>query len=63
MKALLVGFIFLVLAAILLSIGFLLFPLLIFLILFLRIIFAAVFILFSIWLLGKVIIYVWEKIK
>lgn len=63
MKALLAGFIFLVLTAILMSAGYLLFPLLIIFVFFLRIIFAAVFILCAVWLLGKIIIYVLEKLK
>ena len=63
MKAFLVGFIFLVAVGMLSGVGLLLFPLVIVLGLFLRVIISFLFLLFSIWLLGKFIIFVWEKIS
>lgn len=63
MKAFLVGFIFFILTSVLLSMAFLLYPLLLVFVFFLRIIFVAIFTLCAIWLLGKAIIYMWEKIK
>ena len=63
MKAFLLGLIFLFAVAILSGLGFLLFPLLMILVLFLRIIIAFFLVLFAIWLLGKFIIWVWESLK
>ncbi len=63
MKAFLVGIIFLVMVAIFTGIGLLLFPLLIVMAWFLRVIFIAILVLLAIWLLGKLIVFVWEKIK
>ena len=63
MKAFLVGFLFLILVAVFTGIGFLLFPLLIAMVLFLRVIFIAILVLLAIWLLGRLIIFAWEKIK
>ncbi len=63
MKAFLVGFIFLVAVGMLSGVGLLLFPLVIVLGFFLRVIITFLFLLFSIWLLGKFIIFVWEKIS
>jgi hypothetical protein len=63
MKALLIGFVFLIFVAILAGIGLLLFPLLIALVWFLRIIFIIILFLLAVWLLGKLIIFVWEKVK
>jgi len=63
MKAFFVGFLFLICVFILGGIGILLFPLLLVMAWFLRLIFAFIFIIFAIWLLGKFIIFVWEKLK
>lgn len=63
MKAFLVGFIFLVVVAVFTGIGLLLFPLLVVTVLFLRVIFIAILVLLAIWLLGKLIIFTWEKIR
>jgi len=62
MKAFLVGFVFLIAVSILSGLGLLLFPLIIVLGFFLRIIITLLFVLFSIWLLGKFIIFVWENV-
>jgi hypothetical protein len=63
MKEFLAGLIFLFAVAVLAGIGVLLFPLLIALAWFLRIAVIFVLIVFGIWLLGKFIILVWEKMK
>ena len=62
MKAFAIGLIFLVAVSILSGIGILLFPIIIVLGFFLKIILALFFVIFSIWLLGKFIIFVWERI-
>jgi len=62
MKAFAIGLIFLIAVSILGGIGVLLFPLIIVLDFFLKIILALIFVIFSIWLLGKFIIFVWESI-
>jgi len=62
MKAFAIGLIFLIAVSILSGIGILLFPIIIVLGFFLKIILALLFVIFSIWLLGKFIIFVWEKI-
>ena len=61
MKALLAGFIFLFAVAVLAGIGILIFPLLLILALLLRILISLTQIIFAVWLLGKFIIFVWEK--
>jgi len=63
MKAFLAGLIFLLATAILVVIGVLLFPFLILLAFLLRLILGFFLIIFAIWLLGKFIILVWEKLK
>ena len=63
MKAFLIGLIFLILAAILAGLSILLFPLLIILGVFLRLVIYFIFVIFAIWLLGKLIIIVWEAIR
>ncbi|MFH1269879.1 MAG: hypothetical protein ABIH75_02320 [Candidatus Omnitrophota bacterium] len=63
MKAFLVGLAFLAAAALLTGVGVLLFPLIIVLGLFLRVILGFLFIIFAIWLLGKFIIFIWDKLK
>jgi hypothetical protein len=62
MKAFSIGLIFLIAVSILAGIGVLFFPLIIVLGFFLKIILALLFVIFSIWLLGKFIIFVWERI-
>jgi hypothetical protein len=62
MKAFFIGLIFLFAVSILSGIGILLYPLIIVLGFFLRIILALLFVIFCIWLLGKFIIFVWGKI-
>ncbi len=63
MKAFLVGLIFLVAASLFLAITVLLYPALIILGFLLRLAFMCIVVLFFIWLLGKLIIYIWENIK
>lgn len=63
MKAFFVGLIFLIATAILVGIGILLFPLLIVLAWFLRLIVISLLVIFAIWLLGKFIVFVWEKFR
>jgi len=63
MKAFLAGLIFLLATAILVVIGVLLFPFLILLAFLLRLILGFFLIIFAIWLLGKFIILVWEKLN
>ena len=62
MKAFAIGLIFLIAVSILAGIGILLFPLIIVLGFFLRIVLVLLFVIFCIWLLGKFIIFVWESI-
>lgn len=62
MKAFLVGLFFLILVGIFASLGFLLFPLFIVIGIGLKILLGFSFVLLCIWLLGKIIIFVWEKI-
>ena len=63
MKAFLVGLLFLLAVAVLSAIGFFLYPILWALSIALRIILGIALVIFAIWLLGKFIIYVWEKIR
>ncbi len=63
MREFLVGLVFLIAAFALMGIGALLFPLVIVLGFFLRIIFAFLFIIFAVWLLGKFIIFIWGKLR
>jgi len=63
MREFLVGLAFLLAVFALTGVGFLLFPLLIVLGFFLRIILSFLFVIFAVWLLGKFIIFVWGKIK
>lgn len=62
MKAFAIGLIFLIAAGILAGIGILFYPLIIVMGFFLRIVFALLFVIFCIWLLGKLIIFAWEKL-
>ena len=63
MKAFFVGLIFLIAAGLLAGVGILLFPLLVVLAWFLRLIVISLLLIFAIWLLGRFIIFVWEMIK
>ncbi len=63
MKAFLVGLLFLCFVVILSGVGFLLFPCLLVLGLFVRVILIAVLLILAIWLLGKLILFIWKKIK
>jgi hypothetical protein len=63
MKAFLAGLIFLVAVAVFGVIGVLLFPLLIVMAWFLRLILSFVLLILAIWLLGKFIIFTWDKLK
>ncbi len=62
MKAFFIGLLFLLAAAILSGIGFLLFPVFIVLGWLLRFLFMLGFVILAIWLLGKLIILVWDVI-
>jgi len=62
MKAFTIGLIFLIAVSVLGGVGVLLFPIIIVLGFFLKIILALLFVIFSIWLLGKFIIFVWDKL-
>jgi hypothetical protein len=63
MKAFLAGFLFIIAVSILAGLGVLLFPLLLVLTFFLRIIISFAIVLLAIWLLGKFIIFVWERLR
>lgn len=63
MKAFLVGLLFLIAASVLIIVGCLLFPIFLLLGLLLRIVFVMAFGVFAIWLLGKLIIFIWGKLK
>lgn len=63
MKAFLLGLLFLVAVVMLAGVGVLLIPLIVVLAFFLQIIAWVLMVIFSIWLLGKFIIWVWEKLK
>ncbi|UCG35796.1 MAG: hypothetical protein JSW17_03080 [Candidatus Omnitrophota bacterium] len=63
MKEFLVGLIFIFAALVLLGIGVLLYPFLLALALFLRLLVIFALGIFAIWLLGKFIILVWERMR
>ncbi len=63
MKEFFVGLIFLAAVLVLAGVGILLFPLLIVLAFFARLIIMIVLGVFAIWFLGKFIIFVWEKMR
>ena len=63
MKAFIVGLLFVIAVVILAGIGTLLFPLLIVLAVSLRVLLMIALFISAIWLLGKFIIYVWEKLR
>ena len=62
MKAFAIGLLFLIAVGFFSAIGFLLFPLIIVMNVLLTIILSLVFVILCIWLLGKLIIFVWEKL-
>jgi len=62
MKAFAVGLLFLIAVMILSGIGILLYPFIIVMALLFRILIPLFFVIFSIWFLGKFIIFVWEKL-
>lgn len=61
MKAFFVGLLFIIAVTLLAGIGFLLFPLLLVMAFFLRIVVIFLLVLLAIWFLGKFIIFLWEK--
>lgn len=63
MKTFMVGLLFLFAALLLSGIGILLYPLLIVMAFFLRLIISLALVIFAIWLLGKFIIWVWESLR
>ena len=63
MKAFLVGLVFLILVIVMAGLGIFLWPLLFILGIALRIVLFIAFTIFAIWLLGKLIIMVWESLK
>ena len=63
MKEFLIGLVFLIVLLILAGIGTLLMPLLLVLTLALRVLVSIILVIFAIWLLGKGIIFFWEKIS
>jgi len=63
MKAFLVGLLFLLAVVIFACVGFFLVPFLLVLGFFLRIILSVLLVILAIWLLGKLILYIWEKVK
>ena len=63
MKEFLVGLLFLVAVLILAGVGFLMFPFLLILGIFLRLVLVVAFVILSIWLLGKLIVYIWQRLN
>lgn len=63
MKAFLVGLLFIIAVSLLSVFGVLLYPLLLLLTFMLRIIIGIALVIFAIWLLGKFIIFVWERLS
>lgn len=67
MKEFLVGLLFIIVALLVVAVGsmlgILLFPLLIVLNILLRFVIAAIVVIFAIWLVGKIVMMVWEKVK
>lgn len=61
MKAFFIGLLFLIAVTLLAGVGFLLSPLLLVMAFFLRIVIIFLLIILAIWLLGKFIIFIWEK--
>ena len=62
MKAFFIGLFFLIAVVVLSGIGILFYPLIVVMALVFRILIPLFFIIFSIWLLGKCIIFIWEKL-
>lgn len=63
MKAFLIGLLFIVAVFVFIGMWFLLFPLILVMGILLRLVVAAAFVMLSIWLLGKLILFVWKKLK
>ncbi|MDD3296757.1 MAG: hypothetical protein PHU64_05285 [Candidatus Omnitrophica bacterium] len=63
MKAFFIGLLFVIMVAIFAGLGFMLYPFIIVLALFSRVIISLLLVAFTIWLLGKFIILVWEKLR
>ena len=63
MKAFLVGLLFLIVILIMTGVAFLLLPLLLVMTFFLRALVIAALLVFAIWLLGKIVLYVWEALN
>jgi hypothetical protein len=63
MKEFLVGLLFLAVVLILAGIGFLMFPFLVILGLFLRLALMVIFVILCIWLVGKLIVYIWQRLN
>lgn len=63
MRAFFVGLLFLLVVAILAGVGIVLLPLLAATVWFFRLIVMFLFVLLAIWLLGKFVIFVWEKMR
>ncbi len=62
MRAFLIGLLFIIAVAVLSGIGILLYPLLLVLGVFFRLVLGFVLVIFAIWLLGKFIIFIWEAL-
>jgi hypothetical protein len=63
MKAFLIGLLFIVAVSILSVLGVLLYPILLLLTFVLRIIVGIALVIFAIWMLGRFIIFVWERLR
>ncbi len=63
MKAFFIGLIFLIAVVIFAGVGILLFPLFIILGFLLRVILSFLFVILAIWLLGKFIIFIWDRLR
>ena len=63
MKAFFIGLVTIIAVAILAGIGVLLFPFLVVLSWILRLILSLALVIFAIWLLGKLVLIVWEKLR
>ena len=63
MKAFLIGLLFIVAVLVLSVLGMFLYPILLLLTFMLRLIIAIALVIFAIWLLGKFIIFAWERIR
>lgn len=63
MKEFFIGLIFLVMVFILAGLAVLLFPLLLVFGIFLRVFIYVIFVIFAVWLLGKLIVLIWEAVR